>query len=64
MLILNPKAQCNDCKHDIKVKQPDGTELTEHWRCNRYANVPNAMTVYHQPCRYYEKTIEQYLVYY
>ncbi len=58
MLILNPKAQCNDCKHDIMVKQPNGTETNEYWCCNVYARVPNSMTVYQQTCKHYEKTTE------
>jgi hypothetical protein len=38
MLGINRKAQCHECKNDIRVQQKDGTEATEKWVCKAYKN--------------------------
>ena len=54
MLYLSKNAKCLKCKENIKIVQPDGTEMTERFVCDSYkSEVPVEITAEGKDCRYF-----------
>ena len=54
MLYLSKDAKCLMCGENIKIVQPDGTEMTERFVCDSYKDeVPVEITAEGKDCRHF-----------
>lgn len=51
MIRLAKNSPCENCIRDIGVKQPDGTEQTEHFYCDAYKKIPEEIVCGKAVCK-------------